>query len=289
MNCDEALQILLAENHEARTAALTHVLADRSCLDRIDQLTRAILSNIEHEISCAETRLHIADYYEWQHHQAESFPLLQDVQDHLERCPYCQLEYQVLQEAMKQLETLPVETGTPQRSFDLSFINAPLAKRPQAEPAPVAEIWRIENQVRRLFEQIQVAISDTKATIASLSPQLVPALVVTPMRNKEDLQFVALVLPAPEANIHFQVDIKPSRDDTAQITLKVFSIEQNTPIPNTRVTLRTSEGALIAGSLTNSKGEITFPRVAADRYLIQTQYQDKTWELPISIIQAQPE
>lgn len=281
MNCDEALQIVLDENHKERHAAISHILQDRTCLDRVDQLARAILSNIDDEISCAESRQHIASYHQWQQNPANTFPLLPDVQTHLARCPYCQLELQRLQTTINQLEGEPLTSARAQRTFDLSFIDAPLPRF-----TPTESIWNIEQQVRKLFEQIQIRVSETKATIASLSPQLAPLSLAGAMRSEDDLQYAALVLPDLDAKIHFQIESKPSRDGTALLTLRIFDTETNSPIPNARVSLRNREGGLIASSLTATNGELTFPRIPVDRYTIQTHYQDKTWELSISIIHS---
>lgn len=282
MNCNEALQILLAENRKDRSAALAFILQDRQCLDRVDQLARAILSDIDNEITCAETRLHLESYYEWQQSKGEEFPLLQDVDAHVGRCPYCRLEYQLLGQAIDSVANLPVDIPLPQRSFDLSFIKTPL---PQFKPT--SAIWNIEQRVRRLFEQIQVAVTETTATIAALTPQLSPVPVTSALRGEDDTQFAILVLPDLEANIHFQLNTKPSRDGTALITLRIFDTESDMPITDARVQLRGSKNNLIASSLTDDNGEISFPRIAADRYLIQAIYDDKTWELPISVVHSQ--
>lgn len=282
MTSNEAIQILLDANHIDRNAALTHVLHDLDSLRRMDQMVRAILSDVDYELSCAEARLHLASYYEWQQNQANRFPLLEDVQAHVGRCPYCQAELHMLQESMTELARESPALEKSPRIFDLSFIDAPLLK-----VTPTSAIWRFQEQIRRLFDQLQITISETTATIASLTPQLAPIPVVSAMLGEDDIQFSTLVLPDLEAKIHFQIDSKPSRDGTALITLRIFETEGDTPLPDVRVTLRDGEGNLIAGSLTGPSGDVSFPRIPADRYLVQAQYQDKTWELPVSIVRSQ--
>ena len=79
------------------------------------------------------------------------------------------------------------------------------------------------------------------------------------------------------------MDTKPSQDGTALITLQILATEGDQPIPDARVMLRHTNGDLVTSSLTGPRGEVEFPRIPADHYLIQTQYDGRMWELPITI------
>ena len=298
MNCIEALQIMLSTTHPKRDEALAYIKSNPACLARIDQLGRAIVSEIEHEATCAETRLRMADYFAWQENDQrgsdeevpqlrQNFPhsaldgvpqYLEATADHLGRCPYCQLEYQQLAETMAAFEagTLPAVEARP--TFNLSFITKPLPAM-----VPTREIWPIIGNIRTLFKEIEISISKSVATIATLTPQLAPLPMPVAVRGPDDPEYAILVLPDEDANIHFQFDSKPSPDGTALITLRVFDTESDKPIPDVHITLRRADGARVASSLADKDGTVIFPRIPPDRYIIKAEYDEKIWELFIAI------
>jgi hypothetical protein len=283
MNCDDALHILLNPTHRERGAALTYIQNNPDCLARLDQLARAVLSNIEYELSCAEARRQLADYYTHQVNQqdAAAYP---DLHAHLHRCPYCQAEHQALQEAMQTVATssFPIVTQAPQ--FDLSFIDSPLPSL-----RPIAEIWMRVANVRKLFQSIEVTIRRGVAEIVALTAQLQPSPVALATRLRADIdqaKATAFILPDEEQSIHFQVDTAPSVDETILLTVHVFNIENASPLPDVRMTLLTAAGSLVADSLTDEKGAIQFPRLAANHYIIQAQWNDQIWEIPIAVTSA---
>lgn len=282
MNCHEAIRILLDSNHEGRTSALAYILNDTSCLVRVDQLARAIVSDLDNELSCPEARLYLADYYEQQHNQQSGLDQFIDIQNHLDRCPYCSNEYQLLEGTMAawQADTLPVVESTP--TFDLSFIQKPLPSM-----RSVDEIWEITNEmqreVRRLFQELQLRVSEKIGSIETLTSQLRPQQLSMRLRSGNDAEFAVMILPDEKAGIHFQVEAKPSQDDTAFITLKVFESESDDPIPDARITLSTVDDELVTESLTEADGNVDFQHIPIGRYRIQIQCDEEFWELPITI------
>ncbi|MBV7334834.1 carboxypeptidase-like regulatory domain-containing protein [Chloroflexi bacterium TSY] len=75
-----------------------------------------------------------------------------------------------------------------------------------------------------------------------------------------------MILPDEKAGIHFQVEAKPSQDDTAFITLKVFESESDDPIPDARITLSTVDDELVTESLTEADGNVDFQHIPIGRY-----------------------
>lgn len=287
MNCDEALHILLDSNHQAhslkRSLALNYLRQHPACLARVDQLGRAILSDLDNELSCAEARLHLADYNEQQQIAPErSAQIFSDLHAHLEHCPDCRLEYTLLQSTLAALatDTLPAPGSIP--TFDLSFIDKPFPSM-----RPTAAIWMLHDQLRTLFQQVEMTIRHNTATIAALTPQLAPQTFASAMRDStDDTQFSVIVLPDEEAHIHFQVTTKPFQKQTATIMLRILATDVDMPIADVRVTLRHVNGTLVTSSLTDQSGEIEFPGIPAASYVIQAQIEGKTWAIPIMVIQG---
>lgn len=287
MNCDEALRILVEPNHHLHKEALAYVGQEPSCLARVDQLARAILSDLEEETTCAEAQLQLPQYYKLERTQKDYAAELPIIHAHLNRCPECQADYKMLQDATLALEADPITAATPTPVFDLSFLSSPQrASTIESKPAIESKFWQVHDQVRTLFDQVRVTISDHAASIADMGPQLIPEMVPVPMRDGEDdAQYAILILPDDEANVRFQIDTIPSREGTVQLTLRIFESEQKRPIPDVRVTLRKATGSLVAGSLTDGDGMVEFSRITADAYSVQAQHDGKTWALPITIIQ----
>jgi len=283
MNCDEALRILIEPNHHLREEALAYVGQEPSCLARVDQFARAILSDLEEETTCAEVQLHLPQYYELERTEKDSALELPIVHAHLNRCPDCQADYKMLQDATSALEA--DASTTPAPVFDLSFLSSTSPSSPTTTSTIVNEIWQMHDQVRTLFDQIRVTISDSAASIADMGSLLSPEAVLgTAMRSGEDdAQYAILILPDDEANVRFKINTVPAREGTAQIKLTIFESEREKPIPDVRVTLRKSDGALVAGSLTDGDGVVEFSRITAAGYLIEAQHDGKTWALPITI------
>jgi len=284
MTCNEALQILLEPNHAEpnpakRSAAMAYLLSDQACLARVDQLAQAVLSKVDNEMPCVEARLRLAAYYERETAPNDDAQTMPELHAHLQRCAYCQADYRLLQETMRAVENNALPTVTDTYRFDLAFIDKPLSKL-----VPTREIWGIQPQLRRLFQQLEITITQSAAAIATLTPQLAPATFATALRGgDDDAEFAVVILPDEEAHIYFRVDTKPSQDGTALITLQILATEGDQPIPDARVMLRHVNGELVTSSLTGPKGEVEFPRIPADQYTIQTQYDGKTWELPMVI------
>lgn len=279
MNCDKALQIMLDTDHNEHRLALGYLLSDPACLARVEQLGRAILSDLNNELSCAEARLHLADYYEQQSEQGDSAQIFPDLHAHLERCPDCRFEYQLLQETITALATDVLPTPDLSPTFDLSFIDEPLPRMTATDA-----IWMLHDKIRTLFQQLEITITKNVAAITTLTPQLAPATFSMAMRGGEDdIQFAVVVLPDEEAQIYFQVDTKPFEANTAFITLRIFATETDSPLSDVRVTLRNVSGALVTSSLTDLDGEIQFPGIIAAGYIIQAHYEGRSWEIPITV------
>ena len=279
MTCNEALQILLEPNHAERKAAMAYLLTDQACLARVDQLAQAVLSQVESEIPCAEARLRLAAYYERQTKHNDAAQAMPELHAHLQHCAYCQAEYKLLQEMMQAFESNALPALTATHTFDLTFIDKPLPKL-----VSTRDLWGVQSKLRRLFQPLEITITQRAAAIATLTPQLAPVTFSTALRGgDDDAEFAVLILPDEEAQIYFRVDTKSSQGGTALITLQILATEGDQPIPDARVLLRHADGNLVTSSLTGPSGEVEFPRIPADQYIIQTQYDGRTWELPMVI------
>jgi len=279
MNCDEAMRILTEPSHHLHQEAIDFVVQEPVCFERVDQFARAILSGLEDETTCAEVQTQLPHYYELERAQQNFAVELPIIYQHLERCPYCQTDYQMLKDAMVALEEIDAETenltaGGFTPVFDLSFL-------------PTSDtIWQLQDGIQRLFENIRISISATAALIADMGTPLQPEVFPATMRGGEDdAQYSVLILPDASAQIRFQLDSIPSSEGMAQIIMRIFETERDQPIQNVRVTLRRSNNELVAGSLTDADGAVEFSMLTADGYNIQAQYDGKTWELPITISQ----
>ncbi|MEM7126530.1 MAG: carboxypeptidase-like regulatory domain-containing protein [Chloroflexota bacterium] len=278
MTCNDAVKIALEPGHKQRQAALEMIRTDPACLARLDKLARAILSGLENETSCAEARLHFATYYVLESSQIETAAALSELHDHLSRCPYCQLDYQAFQEAeTAQTGSLDEEQTTP--IFDLSFIQEPLP-----EIIPLSQIWGADKVARTLVNQIKITISKGAAVIDSLTPQLQAGTFSMAMRGgNDDVDYAVLAIPDEDAKIHFLLDTAPSPDGTALVTLIVMQTEEDKPLADVQISLRTATGERVTSGLTESNGAITFPRITPGEYHIQAQIDDSTWEIPFLV------
>lgn len=279
MTCNEALQILLEPNSAKRSAAMAYLLSDQACLARVDQLAQAVLSKVDSEMPCVEARLQLAAYYKRQAKGSDAAQAMPELHAHLQYCAYCQADYRLLQATMQAVESDALPAGKDRYTFDLAFIDKPLPKM-----VPTRELWGVQPKLRRLFQQLEITITQRAAAIATLAPQLAPTTFATAMRGgDDDTKFDVVILPDEEAQIYFRVDTKPSQGGTALITLQILATEGDQPIPDARVLLRHADGNLVTSSLTGPSGEVEFPRIPADQYIIQTQYDGRTWELPMVI------
>lgn len=279
MNYNEALQIMLDSDHRERQTALNYILSHPACLARIDQLARAIITTAEDELTCAESRTQLADYYIRQqtYNDAEQqFPLLHI---HLRHCPYCQLEYGALGKTMSAFADGTLPAVAPSPPFALDFLDQPL---PRQQQLPV--IWRVYSTIRKLLQPIQVVITQSSATIEAFTLQLTPELIPQSMRGKDDIQYSILSLPDETGAIRFHFDIKPTPKGAAVITLSIFDIATAQPIPDVRVALDKADGTPVTSSLTDSEGKLVLPQLIADHYVIQARANEQTWEIPITII-----
>lgn len=278
MTCDDALRIALDPGHKERQAALEMIRSDPSCLARLDKLARAILSELENEISCAEARLHFVTYDALESSQIDTAEALPEIHDHLARCPYCQLEYKAFQQAELHPNDTPAEEE-PTPVFDLSFIQEPLP-----ELIPLSQIWRMDRAARTLVNQIKITISKRAAVIDSMTSQLRAGTFSMAMRGgNDDVDYAVLTLPDEEAGIHFLLDIAPSPDGTALLTLVVMQTEANKPLADVQVALRTTTGRRVTSGLTEPNGTIVFPRITPGEYHIRAQLDDVTWNVPFRV------
>ncbi|MCB9151678.1 MAG: hypothetical protein H6641_23225 [Caldilineaceae bacterium] len=279
MNCNTALQIMLDAQHTQRQEALTYILQNPACLARLDQFARAVLADTADEMPCAQARTQLDSYYTERQAGRAVEQIMPAVHEHLQRCPYCQLELQLLAETMQAAANGQLPALASLKPFDLAFIDELL-------PAAPTSIWILQDNVRRLFRQLDVSVQATKSAISALSLDLVPQTFALSMRGEDDAQYDVLFLPDLEANVRFRVVAKPTPDGAALISLRIVEAHTDTPIPDVRVTLRMADGNLVAGSLTNNNGEIEFPRIAPNQYVIQARYANNTWELPVAIVRA---
>ncbi|MEZ4706013.1 MAG: carboxypeptidase-like regulatory domain-containing protein [Caldilineaceae bacterium] len=276
MNCDTALEIMLDAQHAQRREALNYILQHPICLARLDQFARAIVAETEEEMPCAQAREQLADYYTEQQAGRQVAQTMPAIHAHVQRCPYCQLELRLLAETMQMAATDQLPALQTLAPLDLTFIDTLL-------PAAPTLVWVMQNHVRRLFQELVVSVQSAKTAIAALSPDLTPQTFALSMRGEDDAQYDVLILPDQEAQVRFRVVAKPMPDGAALIALRIVEAQTDAPIPDVRVTLRTIDQHLVAGSLTNNNGEIEFPRIAPNRYVIQARHADQTWELPIAV------
>ena len=285
MDCQKALRIITNktiadEDRKLHQQALSYVMANPDCLAQVDQFARAILSTLDDDLPCAEARVHLASYYELSAQSQDLDAELSAVHDHIARCPYCQLEYQMLQTTMHEVSSnaLPMPESVP--DLDFSFLGA----TSRATQLKKGAIWQVHDQVCTLFTEINVTLSQIAATIAPLGEQLTPAIHTTSLRaDNAEVQFAVLVLPDEEADVHFQIETRPFKDGTAMVTIKVTARATNKPIPHARVALRYAGGNLVAGALAGPQGSVEFTHIAAAEYIIQVRIDDQRWELPIAI------
>lgn len=281
MNCDQAMRVIVAsavtdDSAEIR-AALAYIARHPRCLARLDQFTRALLSDLEHELPCAEAREQFFTYYTLETDNQDVASRLPDVYNHLQRCPYCKFDYRTMKAGILAYEQhlLPLPTQTPQ--FALSFL-------PPLSPPPA--LWSVRNQIRTFVEEISILIAQSVATFGALHTGLTPALSpATQLRNGEQsARYAVLILPDADANIRFHIETATIDQTHVRVVLQVFDAVTDKTVAGVRVTLRTAQRELLTSLLTESDGKATFSRLVPGKYLFQLRQQDATWELPVVIV-----
>lgn len=272
MNCNEALTILVEPDHNARPAALDYLKAHPECLARVDQLARTLTTVADDDLPCAEARERLADYYTRQQMQKDAAQQFPQVHTHLDRCPYCQLEYAALTALMAAHQTGTLSPVTVAEPFDLKFL----------EELPA--IWTIDGTVRKLTAQIAVTISKAQAAIDALVFPLQPVSHVMAMRGEDDIHYAVLSIPDESAAVRFDFDVKPTPNGMANVTLSLTQSMTNQPLPDVRIAVQKADGTLLARSLTDSAGKLELPQLNADTYIIQARNDNNQWEIPITIV-----
>jgi len=230
---------------------------------QIDQLVCGLLAPAADEITCADCREQLSDYYEAVNAGGEIPTPLAPLAQHLARCPYCAEELQMLQATMTAWATGALPNLTQEPKFDLSFLH----------PAPIpVSIW-VQNQVtkvRELFTEIRIHLGATLAAFGDLPSALTPtALPVLQRSEGEAAGMQVLILPAPAANLSMQLAVGPVVAKKAALVVKLNQADTGQPLANLRLMLYTAERRMLAGSTSDAEGSIVFRDLALGRYIIQ--------------------
>lgn len=293
MDCDQAMEVLTSgktrratvEERKKHQEAEDHLLSCAVCQTRIDQFTRAILSMAEDEIPCAECGSRLHAYVEAEldgQDMGHELPLLKA---HLERCPDCSVEYQILRESLLMLREGTLPEPSPYPVFDTSFLQA---REPSVAPRPIWLTEAVEQEVRRLFTEISITIGRTAASFgqlaAPLTPQPVPVGAMREERRPEGEEALQLLeLPDPEANLAIELTVGPVTADKAAVSVEIGQMSPEQPIPRARVTLYDAEHQLLASTLSGDDGTAAFDDMDAGRYFIEIKHAGQVWELPVSL------
>lgn len=272
IECQDARKMVTSSTSSRYNEAFAHVQHCPLCLARFDQLARAIISESDDEISCAECRVHMSSYYELQQGNVDYLHNSATIQHHLATCPYCAYEYAVLNDTMVWAEQEWDEALELRPDIPLPFLSE-------------SKLWILQSvdSIRRLAEAIVIQIREQSALFDESSAQWVQQQTVLPVTRAEaDESLQLLHLPDIDAGINVQISIGPAKKRAATLLLSVYE-ENGKPIEALRIILRDSDLDPVMGTETDSEGSAIFSDLAVGRYLFELRNQDQRWEIPINI------
>ncbi|MEZ4733765.1 MAG: carboxypeptidase-like regulatory domain-containing protein [Caldilineaceae bacterium] len=242
-----------------------------------DQLIRAVTSNENDEISCAECRRYFPALYELEQQNNKLSIQYAQAVHHLSKCSYCATEYHMLCEAMFSYEsgTLPELNETIQ--FDLSFL----------DPTPPLWLSDTVHQVHRLFTEVLVTMKSTTALFGTLPAPLTPQLTPSGAFRSADVEgeVQILILPDADAELSIQLAVGPVVNGKAAIVVKLLQLETTAPLGGIRVSLRNAHRQPLVGSMTGTDGTAIFERLPIGHYFIQVRYKQQDWEVPLILVE----
>lgn len=218
------------------------------------------------------------------------------VHSHLTTCEQCQDIYEDLREVLQMevhndLEPPPIEPD-----FDFSYL---------AESSKFSSLWNtvreagetaaseVGQQIQRLTEEIQVVVQEHKAAFGQVPITLTPEWIPSPVRSdpvNRPKQAQMVSLSDPEQDLSFRLIIGPVAESGATLDIEVLSKRSQDTFSKARVTLRDEERRMLASSLTQEEGHVTFTDLETGAYVIEIKHQEKVWQLPVTLAwQESPE
>jgi hypothetical protein len=126
------------------------------------------------------------------------------------------------------------------------------------------------------------------ATFTQLPPLLTPQLATTPLARdaaeaSETAPVQVLTITAPAGDATLQLKIGPAPAGLAILDLTITDLPGADPQARQRVNLRSGDGQILDGKLTDQNGQATFQDLPAGQYLLEVRVEAQSWELPVDL------
>jgi hypothetical protein len=221
---------------------------------------------------------------------------------HLERCPACQEQANLVYELL-QGDAQGANEVTPAYLTFETWFQGQAARRPaetqgqgKDELAPVitpvitpmAGLWeQVSQKVHRLSAEVAVVLQGGKILFGNLADGLTPqarpapAYRNTPLAGGEFAEF--LELPHAEANLAVKVRLGPVVESAGTLVIEIGSITPPQPMPRVRVTLRDDEGSLLEAAQSDADGFVIFGHLEVGKYQVEIEHADQAWVFGITL------
>jgi len=253
------------------------------------EFARAILSDREDEVTCADCKARLPEVIAAEVMGADLGEDLSEVQWHLAICPHCAREYRELQALAVSAYDEDLPEPSRQVRFDFSFLE-PLSGEIQ--------VWQQSTEgIRRLLAEIPIAVSQLAASFGQVHPALVPCRLTVaagalrsglPAAEGVEGVIEVMELPDAEANLVIKLSMGPVRNRKGTLVLGVDRIKPAEPIPQDRITLLDEDHKLLESQPTAEDGTAVFGDLETGKYVVQVQHSRRTWEFAVRLAPQSP-
>lgn len=274
----------------APQAALEHIAGCRACLATLDELgtlwtavQSPLLAAAAGLLTCDECSEQLPAYVDAQRTGQPLSAHFAQVTRHLQGCPRCQEEYELLLSLVAESE---------------DGLFGPL-------PALPTSLWQtMTEQVQALVAPLHIQVGKWRATLGeglatltSVQPMLQPSMSATASFRGAGHRSVAelvrhidqwLELPDPEQDLLIRVGTRSSQESQTTIVLHLTSLKSAAPIEQVRVSLRDSNGSLLERIATDADGLVLFERLPVDKYQLSIEQANRQWQINIVVEDATP-